>query len=208
MISKNQKLQITHKLSKKTGVNDWTISGPEVEARECIIYKATSQLYSHHIAIKIYRKIQKGNSLVQYDALKSISLYLNQKDNEFFVPEVFGSFPDQGIFMMQWVESPTLERRLWRYFYSKKHVQSDISRTFKWLKAFHHYAKPKSKKTDIDYYKNAIDKGISDHQSKALHTANKTFLKGKNVYLDSLNNTDVFLHCTLIPMVILLHQIY
>lgn len=185
MIPHDIQLQIIQKLHEETNVNDWTISGPEVEARECIIYKASNNQYPNDIAIKIYRKQIKKISTLQYDVLERFAKTLNKQNNEFSVPNVFGVLPKQGIFMMEWIEAPALERRLWRYFYSKKHVQSDIRRCFSWLKEFHTLANLEKKIVDIDSYKNIFKQCFKNHEGEELLSNNIVFSNGK-VCFDNL----------------------
>lgn len=182
MISKALLTKITQKLQIQTGVNNWKITGSAIEARECAVYKSISSDYHHAIAIKIYRNIQKNTSEQQYEVLKRFSQLVNAQDNECFLPEVFGRLPEHGVILMEWIESPALERRLWRYFYSKQHVQSDISRTFKWLNSFHQLADPEKKSVDIDMYKHSLNQSIKKHDLDKSLSNNSVFQTAKKCF--------------------------
>jgi len=188
MINSDLRIKITKTLEKKTGVNNWSLSGPEIEARECVIYRATSSKFTFDIAIKVYRKIIKNNSILQHDILKKLNDTLNINNNENFVPKVFGSFPEHGTFLMEWVNSPPLERRLWRYFYSKKRVQNDINRTYKWLKSFHDITSVENKKVDIDFYTATLNECIRNHKMSVKLLENKVFQFGKLCFENYKNN--------------------
>ena len=156
MISSELQLQVFKKLCENTEVDDWEISGPKIQARECIIYKASSRINLHNIAIKVYRRTARKTFKLQYEILEYYTIKSRKEDSDYLVPRVFGQFPDKNTFLMEWIDSPALERRLWRYFYSKKHVQSDIRRTFVWLKKFHQSANLKVTTVDIDSYKHTL----------------------------------------------------
>jgi len=189
MISTELQHLITEKLSQTTNINDWVINGPEIEARECIIYKASSLNYPHAIAIKTYRQKQQKYSLIQHDVLERFSNSLNLENNGYYVPKVFGSFPDKGIFLMEWIESPKLEKRLWRYFYSKKHVQSDMRRSFKWLKEFHLHANLENQLIKHEKYKDTLNKFFKEHEGKQLLSNNEVFAEGRKCFEKTSKNT-------------------
>ncbi len=174
--------QITQTLFEKTGVNDWKIAGDKIESRECVIYKVSSPQYPHDIAIKAYHDTQKNDAKTQYNVLERFSNSLNKKNNEYFVPTVFGNFPNEGLVLMEWVESPSLEKRLWRYCYSKKHVQSDIRRIYMWLKEFHSHSRLEKKPVNIDSYKQTLKKYIESDREDSLLKQNQTFQLGKQCF--------------------------
>ncbi|MEZ5536528.1 MAG: phosphotransferase [Thiolinea sp.] len=180
MISADLQQQIMQQLSQCTGCDDWVISESVIEARECVVYKISSSSYPRAVAIKIYRDRQpkKNKVMPQYAALKRFSALLNQADSEFRVPQAYGSFPEQRVFLMEWIDAPALERRLWRYCYSKNIQQSDMRRTFAWLNHFHQQGDLSAKPVNINRYPNRLQQFIVDHEGAALLVANKIFRRG------------------------------
>lgn len=212
MLSQDLQLQISLQLNEKTNIKNWLITGPEIEARECIIYKASNDDFPHPIAIKVYRKHTKKTSLLQHDVLVRFSNTLNSANNGYFVPEVFGSLPEHGIFMMEWINAPPLERRLWRYWYSKKRVQNDIHRSFLWLKEFHTFANPNKKTVNIKRYKEILERCFKDHDDQELFSDNRIFKKGRvcfNNLITKYHNLNILhadLHGDLTPSNILIND--
>jgi len=194
MIAFDLQNKIIEKIINQTETEklDWRISGPEIEARECLIYKASNTHYPHSIAIKVYRKNLRHDSIAQYDVLEQFNQSLNQINNQFYVPKVFGSFPEEGVFLMEWINSPTLERRLWRYFYSKKQVQNDMSLVFNWLSEFHHSSNISSKTVAIEYYEKRLEETIKTHNGLELFKDNKVFLGGKISFSKHIKNYNNF----------------
>ena len=210
MISNALKHQITEKLVKETGDDNWKITKTKIEARECIVFKATSSTYVHNIAIKVYRDYVKSNSILQHDVLESFGHTLNKQNTENFVPKVFGSFPEHGLFLMEWIKSPALERRLWRYFYSKEHVQDDISRTFKWLKSFHNHASLKNKKVNIEIYSRSLKKYTKNHEINKFLFKNEVFKLGiecfdnQLIHYNNFKTNHAYLHGDFTPSNVLI----
>nr|CAA6828493.1 MAG: Unknown protein [uncultured Thiotrichaceae bacterium] len=180
MLSADLQRQIIQQLSKQTGLGDWVIEAPVIEARECFVYKASSATYHHAIAIKIYRdqKRRKHNVMPQYTALERFAPLLNADDSQYRVPVVYGHFPEQRAFLMEWAEGTSLERRLWRYCYHQNRQQHDMRRTFNWLKAFHQHADYETKSANMNRYLNRLKQFIQQHESDALSADNAVFQTG------------------------------
>lgn len=173
---------ITQQLFKHTGFNNWVISGPEIEARECIIYKAYNPAYPHDIAIKTYRQARNTDYISQYDTLERFAISFNSNDNEFHAPKLFGDIPEYHTFLMEWIESPTLQWRLWRHCYNKKKIQKDIRRTFQWLREFHSFTNPEQNLIKIDHYKNTLHQYLKNHDGKSSLIKNKVFQEGMECF--------------------------
>jgi len=196
MLSADLQQQIIQQLSEQTGVDDWVINGPVVEARECIVHKASSPVYPYAIAIKVYRdqKPRKNHAMPQYNALQRFSGLLNEAQHEYRVPAAYGSFPEQRTFLMEWVEAVSLERRLWRYCYHQNRQQQDMRRTFGWLKAFHQHADYEVKPANINRYPNRLQQFIEQHNGEFLLTENAVFRAGLeciNTLADQFRGMDI-----------------
>lgn len=188
MLANDLQQQVIQQLSVRTAVADWVISGPVIAARECVLYKAASVNHPHNIAIKVYRDQQprKRNTLPQYEALERFAPLLNTTQNgtqsEYRVPVGYGSFPQQRTFLMEWVEALSLQHRLWRNCYHKTRQQSDMRRTFAWLRQFHQHADRALKPVNINRYPNRLQQLIQgyDHDSllTELLTDNAIFQSG------------------------------
>jgi len=182
MISKDIQHQISLELKKQTNISNWFITGPKIKARECVIYKATNNPVTHTIAIKIYNnKINNKLWLTQYDALVRASKTLNTSLHEYFVPNVFGSLSEEGIFMMEWINAPSLSKRLWGHFYSISHMHNDLRRSYSWLKEFHKLSTPKEQKINIVRYKKILQKHQDIYDEKSLLN-NPIFKNGKKSF--------------------------
>lgn len=186
MLSAGLQQQIVKQLGEQTGAKDWVITGPVIEARECILHKASSATYPHAIAIKVYRdqKKRKNNAMPQYAALERFAPLLNEGDSEYRVPVAYGSFPEQRTFLMEWVEALSLEHRLWRYCYHAGRQQYDMRRTFGWLKAFHQHADHEVKPANINRYRNRLQQFIQLHEGQSLLVNSAVFRAG----VESINH--------------------
>lgn len=180
MLSVDLQQQIIQQLGQQTGAKGWVITGPVIEARECILYKASSVIYSHAIAIKVYRdqKKRKKNAMPQYAALERFAPLLNGDNSEYRVPVAYGSFPEQRTFLMEWVEAPSLEHRLWRYCYHQGKQQQCMRRTFSWLRAFHEQADHDVKPANINRYKNRLQQFVEQYEGKSLLARSAAFHAG------------------------------
>ncbi|CAA6806639.1 MAG: Unknown protein [uncultured Thiotrichaceae bacterium] len=180
MLSADLQQQIIQQLGEQTDAKDWVINGPVIEARECILYKASSATYPPAIAIKVYRdrKKRKNNTMPQYAALERFAPLLNGDDSEYRVPVAYGSFPEQRTFLMEWVDAPSLEHRLWRYCYHQGRQQHGMRRTFGWLRAFHEQADHEVKPANINRYKNRLQQCIERHEGEFLLVKNAVFHTG------------------------------
>lgn len=180
MISADLQQQILQQLSQRTGCDDWSLSGPVIEARECRVQKVSSHGYPHAVALKIYRDQQprKNKKMPQYAALERFAPLLNTGDSEFRIPQAYGSYPEQRIFLMEWVDAPSLEERLWRYCYSQRTQQADMRRTFGWLRQFHQSADLTHKPVNIERYPHRLQQFIVEHEGAALMVSNAVFRTG------------------------------
>ncbi len=207
MLSVDLQQQIVRQLGKQTAVENWVITGPVIESRECIIYKASGTTYPHAIAIKVYRdrKKRKNNAMPQYAALERFAPLLNTADSPYRVPVAYGSFPEQRTFLMEWVEAPTLEYHLWRYCYHRGQQQSGIRRTFGWLRAFHEQADHEVKPANIKRYKDRLQQFIEQQDGGALLEKNAVFHAGVEClvnlagYFERLNVAHARLHGDFTP---------
>lgn len=180
MISAALQQQIMQHLSQRTGCDDWEMSGAAIEARECVVQKVSSPAYPQAIAVKIYRDrtVRKKRAMPQYAALQRFATLLNTGDSDCRVPHAYGSFPEQRVFLMEWIDAPALERRLWRYCYSKTIQQQDMRRTFAWLRHFHQYADPENKPVNSQRYPNRLQQFLVEHEGAALMVGNSVFSGG------------------------------
>lgn len=214
MLSSDLQQQIIQQLSEQTNIVDWVISGPVIKARECVLYKATSVSHPHNIAIKVYRDQQprKHNTLPQYEALERFAPLLNTVQSECRVPVGFGSFPQQRIFLMEWVQALSLEHRLWRNFYHKNRQQNGMRSTFAWLQKFHQHADPAVKPVNINHYLNRLQQVIQGFNDESLLAKNPVFLSGLECidrlsdYFRGLEVTHARLHGDFTPSNVLIDE--
>ncbi len=160
--------EIIQHLEAETTKSGWTISHKSIESRECQIYKASCDNYHHDIAIKVYRK-GFSLSIDQYTAMENSADILNQPNSKYRVPQCYGYLTHQKIYMMEWINAPTLQYRLLRFCYHNKKQQNDMARAFIWLKKYHlRHGELKRKSVDIDWYlkdlQNYIQKLDPDRQ--------------------------------------------
>jgi len=86
--------------------------------------------------------------------------------------------------MMEWIDAPSLSKRLWRHFYSKLHMQNDLIRSYSWLKEFHKLSTPKKQKTNIKRYKKILKKHQDTYDEELL--LNNPIYKNGKVSFDRL----------------------
>ena len=187
------KTTVLQHLKAQTKSSDWTLSSKVIESRECLIYKASSQTHTHDIAIKVYRKKSVGpaNPIGQHKALENIAPLLNQTGSKYRVPQCYGYLPEQHAFMMEWINAPTLQYRLLRFCYNKQKQQSDLTRTFKWLKKYHdRNGKLQSKAIDTSWYFNQLQKHIQNFDLIGLLQENPTFKVGLSTLQSALVKFD------------------
>jgi len=146
------KHEILLHLEKTTASSDWTISGKTIDSRECQIFRASSLNHHHDIAIKVYRK-NSPISDTHHNALEENERIFNQLSNEYRIPQSYGYLKQHQVYMMEWINAPTLQYRLLRFCYHNTKQQNDIARTFKWLKQYHlRYGELPEKPVDIEWY--------------------------------------------------------
>lgn len=180
MISADLQQQILRQLSQQTGCDDWALSGTAIEARECVVQKVVSPAYPQAVAIKIYRdrKLRKNKIMPQYAALERFAPLLNTADSEFRIPQAYGSLPEQRVFLMEWIDAPALEERLWRYCYSQRTQQTDMRRTFSWLRVYHQHADLAILPVNSKRYPNRLQQLLPLHEGEELLADNEVFRNG------------------------------
>ena len=188
MMNKDKQNLIFSKLNDTTHTKNWKIT-KKISARECDIFKAQSSTYPYAIAIKAYHNKKSRLAILQYNTLDYLSSTLNTDLHEYYVPNTFGNLPEESIFMMEWVDSPPLEKRLWGRFYSKTKVQSDLYRSFSWLKEFHSLANPGNHTVSVHRYKSLLSHYLKINTQLSSHS---TFSKGITIFNKLLDSYQGF----------------
>ncbi len=180
MITTDLQQQILRQLSQRTGCHDWLLSGEAIEARECVVQKIVSPTHPQAVAIKIYRDRtpRKNTAMPQYAALERFAPLLNTVGSEFRIPQAYGSLPEQRVFLMEWIDAPSLEKRLWRYCYSRCIQQADMRRTLGWLRAYHQQADLITRPINIHRYSNRLQQLLPKHEGEVLMADNGVFRHG------------------------------
>lgn len=150
MLSESLKTKILKFLNDKTNARGWEVIYPEIHSTEAMVYKISSPNYPSAVALKLFNKKHSFKTEKQYSAFKRFSF--NMTDEKYRIPQVYGMFPEDNCFLMEWISGDSLRNILWKNCLKKARLQTHIKSSYQWLNCYHENANQKLSLVDNSRY--------------------------------------------------------
>lgn len=120
---------------------DWTVAGPILTRRECLIFRAACDDFKTPLAVKIFRPGLTGAHVprLQYDALLAYSDggAGGSTGAALRVPRPYALIDDHRAVAMEWIDSPRTSQIILRKFYDTRARRRYVRQAGEWLRWFH-----------------------------------------------------------------------
>jgi len=147
---------IRHALTELATPDTWRLEGPVIRSRQCDIFRAQSPDFPSKVAIKKYHSTELRAVEIQYQALVSYRSLSGDQNGVFTVPQPYGYLPQHGLVLMEWVDAPTLWRRLWGTLGRPTARRALLRRTGAWLRRFHEHGGVETGEISTAHYRQKI----------------------------------------------------